>query len=93
MTSDGKWSASSLQTFHDSVSLFFNDVVAINWGTQEGLVHVNVSYYEGFTVVIDPITGRARNVPKLRSSGPLVDGVVGIVINPELGTQRRRGQF
>lgn len=51
---------------------------------------VNVSYYEGFEVVMDPRTGRSRNVSKLRSDGPQVDRITGFAINPKLGSQRRR---
>jgi hypothetical protein len=52
--------------------------------------HVNVSYYEGFTVETNPGTGRARNVPNLRSS-PLVDTIVGYSISTRIANQRRRG--
>lgn len=56
------------------------------------LTHVNVSYFSGFTVVTNPITHRARNVPSLRGAGPTVDTVTGTVANPKIGTQRRRIQ-
>jgi hypothetical protein len=52
---------------------------------------VNVSYYSGFTVVTSPTTGRARNVPKLRSV-PLVDNVLGWTAENVIGSQRRRLQ-
>jgi hypothetical protein len=51
---------------------------------------VNVSYYEGFEVVTDLRTGRARNSPQLRPGGPAVDKISGFSINPKLGSQRRR---
>lgn len=51
---------------------------------------VNVSYYEGFEVVTDPVTGRSRNVPQLRPGGPVVDKITGFSINPKLGSQRLR---
>ncbi|MGO9750265.1 MAG: hypothetical protein ACLP8S_05560 [Solirubrobacteraceae bacterium] len=51
---------------------------------------VNVSYYEGFQVVTDPLTGRSRNVSQLRSEGPVVDRITGFSINPKLGSQRGR---
>jgi hypothetical protein len=50
---------------------------------------VNVSYYNGFTVVTNPTTGRARNVPTLRGT-PVVDTVTGIVARVQVGSQRRR---
>jgi hypothetical protein len=51
---------------------------------------VNVSHYEGFEVVMDLRTGRSRNVPQLRSNGPAIDKITGFLINPKLGSQRRR---
>lgn len=53
--------------------------------------HANVSYYEGFTVVTNPVTGRARNVPKLRLS-PQVDDIVGTTVLSRPGSQRRRNK-
>lgn len=52
---------------------------------------VNVSYYEGFTVVTNPVTGRARNVPTLRSS-PVVDAVVASAVSLVIASQRRRNR-
>jgi hypothetical protein len=51
---------------------------------------VNVSYYEGFAVVMDDRTGRSRNVSQLREEGPAVDTITGFSINPKLGSQRGR---
>jgi hypothetical protein len=50
---------------------------------------VNVSYYKGFTVVTNPITGRARNVPTLRET-PAVDAITSYSIGPKYSSQRRR---
>jgi len=52
-------------------------------------VQVNVSYYEGFTVVTSPTTGRARNVPKLRDT-PVVGTVLSITGRSYVGSFRRR---
>jgi hypothetical protein len=54
------------------------------------LEQVNVSYYEGFEVVMDERTGRSRNVSQLREEGPAVDTITGFSINPKLGSQRGR---
>jgi hypothetical protein len=48
---------------------------------QTGRRQVNVSYYEGFRVVTDPVTGRSRNVSQLRSEGPEVDRITGFSIH------------
>jgi hypothetical protein len=50
---------------------------------------VSVSYYEGFTVVTNPITGRSRNVPTLRGT-PLKDVIHASSVAKKLGSQRRR---
>lgn len=51
---------------------------------------VNVSYYQGFTSVLNPVTGRTRDVPKLRTGSPQVDTITDAIIRPKLGSQRRR---
>jgi hypothetical protein len=51
--------------------------------------HVCISYYKGFSVVTNPLTGRARNVPTLRTT-PLVTNVTAIVGRERIGSQRRR---
>jgi len=72
--------------FGNAVSAFTG---AVGGGaTITGLV--SVSYYQGFTVVTSPTTGRSRNVPKLRSGGPVTDTIVANVVNSKYGTQRRR---
>lgn len=53
---------------------------------------VNVSYYDGFVVVTNPITGRTRNAPKPRTVAIPPDPVLGVAINPRYGSQRRRNQ-
>lgn len=53
----------------------------------EGIV--NVSLYEGFTAVLNPVTGRYKNVPKYRAT-PLVDLVSSFTCDPLFGSQRRR---
>lgn len=50
---------------------------------------VNVSRYQGFTAVENPITHRWRNIPTYRSD-PLVDLVGGFTMDPLMGTQKRR---
>jgi hypothetical protein len=50
---------------------------------------VNVSRYHGFTVVTNPITGRARNVPTPRAV-PLRDALTSTSANLHVGSQRRR---
>jgi hypothetical protein len=72
---------------------FFADVATAGAVFGTTYTHVNVSYYQGFTVVINPLTGRARNVPKLRVGGPVVDGVTSVIGRTTPGVQRRRQAF
>lgn len=51
--------------------------------------HVAIAYYEGFTAVMNPLTGRYRNVPKLRTT-PLVTNVTSIIGRNYIGSFRRR---
>jgi hypothetical protein len=64
-------------------------IAAAGWSGAGTISQVNVSYYDGFTVVTSPTTGRARNVPKLRPT-PVVDPIVSVVGRQTFGTQRRR---
>lgn len=68
---------------------FINAIVAAGWTGASTLNHVNVSYFSGFTVVTNPITHRARNVPTLRGT-PLQDNVTGYAVEPGIASQRRR---
>ena len=52
---------------------------------------VSVSYFSGFTAVMNPITGRWRNVADRRTT-PVVDPVVSYLLAPRIGSQRRRLQ-
>jgi hypothetical protein len=65
-------------------------------GTTEGGTtitnHANVSYYAGNTATIDPVTGRAKNRPKRRVDGPLVNPIVGVAVSVIPGSQRRRNR-
>lgn len=80
------------------------DAVATAWGAftaaVDGLSHgtvaigniVNVSYFTGgSTVVISPTTGRARNVPKRRTT-PLVENFTAHTVSKVIGSQRRRNR-
>lgn len=83
------WSAALVAAVNTGFAAFVTAVNAANSGTTVMAAHVNVSYHKGFTVVTSPTTGRARNVPTLRTT-PLVDTVSSTVANVKIGTQRRR---
>ena len=64
--------------------------IYVNMGATLTITNVNVSFFEGFTPVQNPITLRYRNVPKIRTV-PLIDIISTITANPAPCFQRRRG--
>lgn len=52
--------------------------------------HVAVGYYHGFTAVTNPITGRTRDVPTPKAGPITPDPVIAYLMNPIIGSQRRR---
>lgn len=85
----GQWTGGALSAFNTAVGNFFGDMVLAGWSGAGTITNVNVSYYQGFTVVTNPITHRARNVPTLRGA-PVVDTVLAQGIDANIGSQRRR---
>ena len=85
-----QWSAGFLTTVLADWNAFVNAVLALATGGTGALTHVNVSYFSGFSVVTNPITHRARNVPSLRIAGPATDSVSSYSVNPNIASQRRR---
>lgn len=83
------WTLAAVNAFQAGVDAFNTSVLTVTWAGGALSSPVNVSYYSGFTAAVDPITGRTRDVPKLRPT-PLVDTITQRVVNSRLGTQRRR---
>ena len=88
-TTDGRHWTGAFQSGFLTAWQSFTNALDGSSGIAGGLSPYNVSFYEGFTVVTDPVTHRARNLPTLRSS-PQLDPVIGYSINPIIGSQRRR---
>lgn len=51
---------------------------------------VSISYYHGFTAVTNPITGRTRDVPNVRTVALAPDPILAIVVSKKVASQRRR---
>lgn len=85
------WNSTFLTAIQGGVQLWLNEALTFASGTVTLAALVSISYYNGFTVVTNPITGRARNVPKLRVA-PVSDDIVTFSHGPKLATQRRRNQ-
>ena len=84
------WTLTFLSNVQASLDSFRTNVATITAGGCSLGSLVNVSYYHGFVVETNPITGRARNVPVLRTGGPVVDNAVNWVAEQRLSSQRRR---
>lgn len=83
------WDSTFLGNLSTSYGTFITAVGSIVVTGTNVLTPCNVSYYHGFTVVTNPITHRARNVPTIRAT-PLVDDITGTSFDKRIGTQRRR---
>jgi hypothetical protein len=88
----GHWTSGYASAVDTQIAAFFTAVQAAGWAGAGTLSHVSLSYFSGFTVITSPTTGRARNVPTVRSS-PLIDPVVTLKTQTSIGTQRRREAF
>lgn len=83
------WTVANAAGFATQWGAFIGEIDGFLAGTTTVGPQVNVSYYEGFTSVLNPITGRTKDVAKPRAD-PLVDLIVATECNPRIGTQRRR---
>jgi hypothetical protein len=84
------WEASFITAANAAITDTFAAIIGSSSGGTTITNHVNVSYYEGFTLVTSPTTGRGRNVPTLRTA-PLVDTISGFAASTRVASQRRRG--
>ncbi len=89
LASPQTWDAGAITAFQGAIDSFMAAVLAGGWSGAGTLTHVNVSFYEGFTVVTDPVTGRARNRPTPRAV-PIKDLVTANLVRTRIGSQRRR---
>ena len=89
---ESTWSSTAVGNFGTHIAAWFASMIGVTEGTTEITEHVNVSFYSGFTSVLNPITGRTKDVAKLRTGGPVVDTIVAQTISNKPGSQRRRYQ-
>lgn len=92
LTTPNLWNTGSGTAFLNGFNNYQIAVGGLTSGTTVLTVLKQVSYYEGFTAVTNPITGRTKDVAKLRVGGPVVDSVVNVTLNPHPASQRRRNQ-
>lgn len=84
------WDSTELAAAQTAWNAVIADVIANSSGGTTLTESVNVSFYSGFTSVLNPITGRTKDVPKVRTGAIPVDVISSWSCNPKIGTQRRR---
>jgi hypothetical protein len=82
------WKSTFVTNMEANLVSFYIDLVSAPWSGATLTQYVTPSYYHGFTVHTG-VTGRARNVPTVRTT-PLVDIVVSSVVKPGIASQRKR---
>lgn len=85
------WSPSFTTAVDSAWSTWIAAAIGATGGSTTITDHVNVSYYEGSRVVTSPTSGRARNVPIVRTA-PLVNTVVSATASATPASQRRRNR-
>jgi hypothetical protein len=91
LVDDAHWSSTAITAFTTGFSNWANGLLVAQGAiTLTNLV--NVSYYQGHFAVQNGVTKRYRNVPTLGPTPPYpyVDNALSLVVNPTLGSQRRR---
>lgn len=90
LTDEQDWSSSLVANVTSNTTALMADYSAfVESGTAMGPA-CSVSYYQGFTSVVNPISGRTRDVPKLRVGGPVIDDITAWLAKARIGSQRRR---
>jgi len=85
-----KWLSASIAQFTTALTNYIAGIEALSVsGTILGN-QVSISYYSGFTTVLNPVTGRTRDVPKVRPAAITPDAIVSWEVNPNVASQRRR---
>lgn len=89
LTNRRSWNPAAVAIAEGRLSTIFASIIGASSGSTTITEHVNISYFEGFTVVTNPTTGRARNVSTRRGT-PIVDAVTGFAGSTRPASQRRR---
>jgi hypothetical protein len=91
LTTPQRWDSTFLAEADTVYRNVMSGILGVSSGGANFTSHANVSYYSGSRVVTNPVTGRARNVPIVRTT-PIVDTVLSLSISPIMGSQRRRNR-
>lgn len=89
LASSQAWTSSFVNNLVTGVGTFISSIIGTTEGTTDITNHIAISYYLGFTPIENPLTGRYRNVPKLRTV-PEVMQVQEILGRTYVGSLRKR---
>ena len=84
------WSSAFKSTVAGALESYLGDLETVSESGTVLSTLVSVSYYNGFTAVTNPITGRTRDVPKVRTAAITPDIITGLVPSSKVASQRRR---
>jgi hypothetical protein len=84
------WDSSFVSAAQGGLDAYIAAISALSSGGTILGEQVSISYYSGFTAVTNPITGRTRDVPTVRSVAIAPDPVLSNVARGTPATQRRR---
>lgn len=85
------WIGSFTTAVDSAIAAIRTGTIGLASGTTTITDQVNVSYYDGFTSVQNPVTHRWRNVPTVRAV-PVVDTIVTFSVKPNIASQRKRNR-
>lgn len=88
LQNQSEWSNSMVTSIEAGWNSFMSAVQALTVGSMGTLTHVNLSYYKGFTNIVNS-SGRERAVPTYRAAA-LVDTVTGYAAKVQVSSQKRR---
>lgn len=83
------WSVAFTASVQSDWSSYITGALADLPSGTTGVAQVNVGYYAGFTAVLNPVTGRTKDVSKILAV-PNVDTVTSLAASNIVASQRRR---
>lgn len=87
-----RWGSGFTTTVLAALETYLGHLETVTHGTTALTTLVSVSYYQGFTPVTNPVTGRTKDRPKVRTGAIPVDPIISLIPSDKVASQRRRNQ-
>ena len=91
MNNDQQWTNALITSVTTAINAYIAATAGVSSGGTTIASRVNISYFNNFHTVLNPVTGRYRNVPTLRAV-PVVDAITGSLFRQTVASQRRRNR-